>query len=87
MAGDLITYTITFSNLSTEAIVSLKVTDATPAYTVFQSAACGTMPLPTLTCSISAQPAVGANGRVEWTIGGALNSGLSGTVTLVVKLQ
>jgi uncharacterized repeat protein (TIGR01451 family) len=85
--GDLITYTITFANLSTDALTTLKITDATPAYTVFQSASCGTMPNAQLTCSVSAQPAAGASGRVEWSFGGTLGSGLTGQVVLVVKLQ
>lgn len=86
-SGDLITYTITFSNLSSDALTALKIADATPAYTVFHSASCGAMPNAQLTCSVSAQPAAGAAGRVEWSFGGALGSGLTGQVVLVVKLE
>ena len=85
--GDLITYTITFSNLSSDALTALKIADATPAYTVFQSASCGTMPNALLTCSVTAQPAAGATGRVEWSFSGSLGSGLTGQVVLVVKLE
>lgn len=85
--GDLLTYTITFSNLSTDALGALKITDAPPAYTVFQSASCGAMPNAQLSCAVSAQPAVGATGRVEWSFTGTLGSGLSGQVMMVVKLH
>ncbi|MFG6414947.1 hypothetical protein ACG02S_13690 [Roseateles sp. DC23W] len=86
-AGDLITYTITFSNLSNEALGALKITDATPAYTVFQAASCGTMPNAQIVCAVSAQPPAGMAGRVEWSFSGALGSGLTGQVVLVVRLQ
>jgi len=86
-SGDLITYTITFANLSSDVLAALKIADATPAYTVFESASCGTMPSAQLTCSVTAQPAQGASGRVEWSFGGTLGSGLTGQVVLVVKLQ
>lgn len=86
-SGDLITYTITYTNLSSEALASLVITDATPAYTVFQSAACGSPPNAQLSCAIAAQPAAGAAGRVEWRFAGTLGSGLTGTVVFVVKLQ
>jgi len=86
-SGDVITYTIAFANLSSDALSGIKITDATPAYTVFQSASCGAMPSAQLVCTVSVQPAVGGTGRVEWSLVGPLGSGLGGQVVLVVKLQ
>lgn len=86
-SGDLITYTITYTNLSSEALASLSISDVTPAYTVFQSASCGTAPNAQLTCAIAAQPAANATSRIEWRFTGTLGSGLTGNVVFVVKLQ
>ncbi|MDY0746733.1 hypothetical protein SNE35_19635 [Paucibacter sp. R3-3] len=86
-SGDVITYTIAFANLSSDALSGIKITDATPAYTVFQSASCGAMPSAQLVCTVSVQPAAGGTGRVEWSLAGPLGSGLGGQVVLVVKLQ
>lgn len=87
VSGDLITYTITYTNQSSAALATLKIQDATPAYTVFQSASCGAAPSAQISCAVSTSPAVGANGRIEWTFTGTLGSGLSGTVSFVVRLQ
>ncbi|OWQ92124.1 hypothetical protein CDN99_07160 [Roseateles aquatilis] len=87
VSGDVITYTITYTNQSTAALATLKIQDATPAYTVLQTVACGPVPNAQISCAVSTQPAVGASGRIEWTFTGTLGSGLSGNVTFAVKLQ
>src|SRR5579872_4006235 len=87
LPGANLTYTLTFTNDSTDVISNLKVNDSTPAYTTFVSAACGA-PLPAnLTgCSFTA-PVAGQAGAVQWTFTGTLNPSQTGTVTFVVKIQ
>lgn len=85
--GDVITYTVTYTNLGDAVLSALKVLDATPAYTVFSAAACGALPSGLTGCTVTAAPAAGASGRVEWTFVGSLTPGASGTVTFSVVLQ
>ncbi len=87
LPGDNLTYTVTFINDSSSPISNLKVSDGTPAYTTFVSAACGS-PLPnSLTaCSITA-PTVGQTGAIQWTFTGSLAPSQTGTVTFIVKIQ
>jgi hypothetical protein len=67
---------------------SIVITDATPGFTTFQSAACGA-PLPgnISSCTVTSQPAVNATGSVVWTLGGTLLSGGSGSVTYQVRVS
>jgi len=85
--GANLTYTLTFTNDSTDVLSNLKINDATPAYTTFVSASCGS-PLPAnlTACSFTA-PAVGVTGNIQWTFTGTLNPTGTGTVTFVVKIQ
>ncbi|TWI69725.1 putative repeat protein (TIGR01451 family) [Pseudoduganella lurida] len=85
--GNTIAYTITYQNAGTTTITNLKIVDATPAYTVFGTSACGTLAPGLTNCSVSAKPAAGATGGVEWTFTGTLMPGASGTVTLNVLVQ
>ncbi|MGI5845371.1 MAG: hypothetical protein ACOX9B_14520, partial [Candidatus Xenobium sp.] len=67
-------------------IAALVVTDVTPAYTTFVSAAHG--PLPTgLSGVVLATPGVGAEGAISWTFTGILPPGGEGTVTFQVKVK
>lgn len=85
-SGEIITYTITYTNQGAESLNNLVVKDKTPAYTTYQAAAAG--PLPTgLTGVTVAAPAVGAEGDVIWTFVGSLRPGASGTVTFQVKVK
>ena len=85
-SGDVLTYTITYSNSGSEGIAALVVTDVTPAYTTFVSAAHG--PLPTgLSGVVLATPGVGAEGSISWTFTGILPPGGEGTVTFQVKVK
>jgi uncharacterized repeat protein (TIGR01451 family) len=86
-SGDVITYTLTYTNLGAAAVNTVKVRDSTPAWTVFSSAACGTQPTGITACAVTAQPAAGAAGSIEFTLTGALASGASGVVTFAVKVQ
>jgi uncharacterized repeat protein (TIGR01451 family) len=86
-SGDTITYTMTYTNQSDAALSSLKILDSTPAYTVFASAACGTLPNAQISCAVTASPTVGGTGHLEWTFTGTLSAGASGTVIFSVLLQ
>lgn len=85
-SGDLITYTLTYSNISNTPISALVVNDATPAFTTFSSATFATPPN-NLTTPVITAPSVGAGGSIKWTFGGTLAPGASGTVTFVVKVN
>jgi hypothetical protein len=52
----------------------------------FTSAACGPLPSSITSCTISS-PAVGASGTITWTLGGSLDAGSSGTVTLTTTVK
>ncbi len=87
ISGDIITYTITYTNQSSGTLTALKIQDATPAFTVLQTVACGPVPNAQISCAVTTQPGAGVNGRIEWTFTGSLGSGLTGSVTFAVKLQ
>ncbi len=84
--GDLLTYTITYSNPGNAPLSNIVIRDATPTWTVFQSAACGTAGSGITGCT-PASPAVGASGTLSWTLAGSLAPGGSGTVTFTVRVQ
>ena len=86
--NDVLEYTVTYTNTGSGTLSTIVITDATPAFTTFESAACGA-PLPgnIASCVVSAQPAVGAAGSVVWTLGGTLLSGGSGTVAYQVRVS
>ncbi len=86
-SGSTITYTIAYTNLGASAVNALKIRDATPAWTLLSAASCGALPAGITACNVTAQPAVGAAGSVEWTLTGALPSGGSGTVVFSVTVQ
>jgi uncharacterized repeat protein (TIGR01451 family) len=87
LPGGRINYTLTFTNQGSQAITSLRLSDASPAYTRFVSAAC----LPPLAaglslCTVTTSPAVGGTGAVEWTLTGSLLPSASGQVTFAVDV-
>lgn len=86
-SGQTLLYTITYLNQSTGALSAVKIFDSTPAYTVYTSAACGTLGTGLSACSLTTQPTVGQPGNLQWTLTGALASGASGTVTFTVTVQ
>ena len=65
----------------------LVVTDATPAFTLYQSAACGALPANLTGCSVTTQPALNGTGSIVWTLTGSLQSGASGSVTYQVRVS
>ena len=86
-SGTVLTYTISFTNLGAAAVSAVKVRDETPAWTVLNAASCGTLPSGVTACNVTAQPAAGAAGSVEWTLTGSVPSGGTGTVVFSVTVQ
>ena len=88
LPGDTITYTVSYQNNSSTPIGTIVISDATPAFTTFLSAAC-TLPLPAAitACSTSTQPAVGGQGGLQWTLTGSLNPASAGQVVFAVKVN
>jgi len=83
---DVLEYTITYTNTGAGAVTSVVVTDATPAFTLFQSAACGSQPAG-LACAVTTQPAVNGTGSVNWTLTGTLLPSGNGAVTYQVRVS
>jgi uncharacterized repeat protein (TIGR01451 family) len=80
--GDILTYTITYSNNSSGPISNIVIYDTTPAFTTFVGQSHG--PLPNNISSISANV---TGGTIRWTLSGALLPAQSGTVSFQVQLQ
>jgi uncharacterized repeat protein (TIGR01451 family) len=85
--NDILEYTITYTNAGSGALSSIVVTDATPAFTTYQAAACGALPANLSSCAVTAQPAVNGTGSVVWTLGGSLLSNGSGSVSYTVRVS
>ena len=85
--GDVLEYAITYTNSGSGALSAIVITDATPAFTSFQAAACGApLPAAITSCNVTTQPAVNASGSVVWTLGGSLAAGGTGTVLYTVRV-
>ena len=86
LPGETLTYTVAYTNNSSEALSNVIVFDSTPAFTTFLSA--GNGPLPNdLTGVTIIKPAVGATGAIRWTFTGTLAPASNGTVTFQVKVD
>lgn len=86
LPGDNLVYVITYTNNSSGSLTNIIINDATPNFTTFVSAACGTLGNGLSSCTVTTQPAAGATGSVQWTLTGALLSSGSGTVTYTVQI-
>ncbi len=84
---DVLEYTITYTNTGAGPVSAIVVTDATPAFTVYLSAACGGLPANLTACVVSAQPAVNGTGSVVWTLTGTLQPSASGSVSYQVRVS
>lgn len=88
LPGEVLTYTIVYTNNASGALSTLRINDSTPAFTTFASAACiGTLPANLSSCSVSSAPAAGAIGGIEWSFVGTLAPGGSGTVRFTVTVN
>ena len=88
--NDVLQYQLVVSNPGKQAINQLTISDATPAFTSFVSAACpaaGSLPTGLTACSISQQPAAGAQGSLLWTFAGSLAPGAQVTVSYRVTVS
>jgi uncharacterized repeat protein (TIGR01451 family) len=85
--GGYLVYTITYSNPGTLPISNIVIRDATPPWTVFDSASCAATGLGLTGCSLTQQPAAGATGTVAWTLAGSLAPGGSGSVSFRVRVN
>jgi len=85
--NDVLEYSITYTNTASGVVSAVVITDATPAFTTFLTASCGS-PLPAniTACAVTSQPAVNGAGSVVWTLTGSLLSNGSGTVTYQVRV-
>jgi len=85
--GGYLVYTITYSNPGTVPISNIVIRDATPAWTVFDSASCAATGTGITGCSLTQQPAAGATGSLSWTLVGSLAPGGSGSVSFRVRVN
>ncbi|WP_293865144.1 hypothetical protein [Steroidobacter sp.] len=87
LPGQILIYTITYTNRSLGPLTTIKIYDTTPDYTVFTSAACGTLATGLTGCTLTKVPTVSTAGAIEWTLAGSLLPGATGTVTFQVTIQ
>jgi len=87
LPGDVIEYTLTYFNTSSGTVSAIVVTDATPSFTQFVSAACGSVPANLTGCSVTTAPAVNGTGSVVWTLPGTLLPNGTGSVTYQVRVN
>ncbi len=85
--GEVITYTVTYQNNSSQPISTIVVSDATPTYTSFVAASCGPLPAAISTCVLTTVPSLGGVGSIRWQLGGSLNPASSGQVVFSVKVD
>ncbi|HET7798327.1 MAG TPA: hypothetical protein VFK72_10600, partial [Nevskia sp.] len=95
--GSILTYTITYSNRSSQPLSTIVINDAVPPFTSFVSAAAGPLPASLTACSkttpsggpvdCAAVQAPAARGALRWTFTGILQPGSSGTVTFQVQVD
>ncbi len=86
--NDDLEYTVTYTNAGSGALSAIVITDSTPAFTLFQSAACGApLPASLTACAVTTQPAANGSGSIVWTLTGALLPGGTGTVVFVVRVS
>jgi len=85
--GSYLVYTISYSNPGTVPISNIVIRDATPPWTVFDSASCAPAGSGITGCTLTQQPSAGATGTVAWTLAGSLSPGGSGSVSFRVRVN
>jgi hypothetical protein len=68
-------------------VSAIVIQDATPPWTVFDSALCGTLGTGLGGCALTTAPASGGTGAVIWTMTGTLAPGGQGTVSFRVRVE
>jgi uncharacterized repeat protein (TIGR01451 family) len=88
LPGDIINYTVSYQNNGASPVGTIVISDATPAFTTFVSAACS-LPLPTAisACAATTTPAPNGGMSIQWTLTGSLNPASVGQVAFVVRLN
>jgi len=90
LPGELLTYTITYTNTSSRPLTSLIITDATPVFSTFDGVSCGAPPTG-LTCTTPAAPTTapppGGTGPIIWGFTGSLLPGASSSVQFTVRVD
>src|SRR5262249_11800187 len=66
--GGFLVYTITYTNPGSVPLNNIVIRDATPPWTVFDTASCATTGAGITGCSLTQQPAAGATGTLAWTL-------------------
>ena len=85
--GDTLQYTLTATNNGANSASTLVISDSTPSFTTYVSAACpGALPAGITGCSVTTQPAPGTSGALQWTFTGSLTSGAALAVTYRVQI-
>lgn len=84
--GEVITYTVTYRNSSSQGLAGVGIRNAIPINTTFVGASYGTLPAGISGCVITG-PAVGSGGTVSWDFGGMLSPGQSGQITFQVRIK
>ncbi|WP_154140486.1 GEVED domain-containing protein [Photobacterium damselae] len=90
--GDVLEYTITFTNVGSGDLTEVSIFDSTPSYTeLSQAIDCTSGSVPTsLTCipvTANGTNAVGYEGEVRWDMTGSLLAGEQGTVVYLVVIR
>lgn len=86
--GELLIYTITYTNNSIGPLTNVVISDSTPAFTVYVGASAGCPVLVTrTTCTVTTEPVNGGAGSIGWSITGTVGVGVSATVQYQVKVQ
>jgi len=86
LPGEVLTYVIGYVNHGNHPLNTLVINDATPAFTTFVSSTNGLLPQ-NLTGVTNVSPSAGARGSVQWSFGGSLLPGNSGSVSYKVKIE
>lgn len=84
--GDVIIYTIDYTNAGDAPIDSVAINDFVPPFTTFDAADCTALATGLIGCTIDA-PSVGARGDVVWNFQGEIAAGASGSVSLSVRVD
>jgi uncharacterized repeat protein (TIGR01451 family) len=87
LPGDLLTYTITYTNTGSAPLTSIEILDVVPPYSRFQSASCSALGSGLTSCGVTVQPPANGTGPLRFTLSGPLDPGASGSVTFQVQVE